>query len=139
MSVSLPSGSTSIVLNEKDEERPTTNENEHAGEHKNTDTHEQETPLEAAVTRQAILAIPGVTADLEANNIYIVGWDGSDDKTNPLNGTPFCRWGTICLVSLITLITYVPSHPSRTTTPSSQLTCPDHSPPQCSHPLSLPS
>lgn len=108
MSISLPSGSISL---DKDSDAPTTDENEYAKDLKNPDVYEQETPLEAAATRQAILAIPGVTADVEASNIYIVGWDGPDDKTNPLNGAPVRRWGTICLISLITLITYVPIPP----------------------------
>ena len=61
-------------------------------------------PLQPSNTRAAILEVSGVTFDAE-KNCYIVGWEGPDDPTNPLNWSPGRRWGTVAIVSLITLIT----------------------------------
>lgn len=101
MSVSLPpstSTSTSLAFEDKDREHNVTIESGDAAKNEHDELH-------LSLTRDAILAVPGVTPDLEATNTYMVSWDGPDDNTNPLNGSPLRRWGTVALVSLITLVT----------------------------------
>lgn len=38
-------------------------------------------------------------------DINLVGWDGDDDPQNPLNWTPFAKWGSIAVVSGVTFLT----------------------------------
>jgi hypothetical protein len=35
----------------------------------------------------------------------LVGWDGDDDPQNPLNWTPFAKWGSVAVVSGVTFLT----------------------------------
>jgi hypothetical protein len=35
----------------------------------------------------------------------IVGWDGDDDPQNPMNWSPFLKWGAIAIVSGVTFLT----------------------------------
>lgn len=109
---SLPSSSGSTTLgHEKDEEaniaiteKP--QEERVAESESDTDQNDESapSPLQPSNTRAAILEVSGVTYD-EQLNAYIVGWEGPDDPSNPLNWAPFRRWGMVSIVSLITLIT----------------------------------
>lgn len=98
MTTSVPSTQASISLDEKDLEVSAERRNSIPSQYGKED-------LLPAPTREAILAVPGLTADLEAPGVYIVSWDGPDDKANPLNFSVSRRWLTVANVSLITFIT----------------------------------
>lgn len=97
MTASVPSTQASISLDEKELEVST--------ERRNSIPRHGKDDLLPAPTREAILAVPGLTADLEAPGVYTVSWDGPDDKANPLNFSFSRRWLTVANVSLITFIT----------------------------------
>jgi hypothetical protein len=98
MTSSVPSTTASIIQDEK--------ELEVSAERRSSILRHDKDDLLPAPTRDAILAVPGLTADLEAPGLYTVSWDGPDDKANPLNFSVARRWLTVALVSLITFITY---------------------------------
>ncbi|OBT73613.1 hypothetical protein VF21_07311 [Pseudogymnoascus sp. 05NY08] len=98
MTTSVPSTQASIILDEKDLEASAECRDSIPSLHGKDD-------LLPAPTREAILAVPGLTADVEAPGVYIVSWDGPDDKANPLNFSVSRRWLTVANVSLITFVT----------------------------------
>lgn len=98
MTTSVPSTQVSIILDEKELEVSAERRNSIPSLHGKDE-------LLSAPTREAILAVPGLTADLEAPGVYTVSWDGPDDKANPLNFSTARRWLTVANVSLITFIT----------------------------------
>lgn len=97
MTTSVPSTLASIIPDEK--------ELEASAERRNSIPSHGKEELLPAPTREAILAVPGLTADLETPGVYMVSWDGPDDKANPLNFSVARRWLTVANVSLITFIT----------------------------------
>lgn len=44
---------------------------------------------------------------LTLDAIEMVDWDGEADPANPRNWPARQRWGNVCLISMITIITYV--------------------------------
>lgn len=104
---SVPSSSGSTTHGrEKDQEANISEKQLEAEELQESQESEndQPTPLQPSKTRAAILEVSGVTYD-EQLNAYIVGWEGPEDPSNPLNWPGVWRWGMVSIVSLITLIT----------------------------------